>query len=188
METWVNLLFKYFRQYGSYLALLAFFVILIPWEYKEFWNIWWISLLIIMFCKPINDIFPKLTWIGKILPARRQLGIICGSFIIAHGVGAYMTGHEITPTTFTEPRNYLLWGVLWLWAAIPLLLTSNNFSVKKLKKNWKVLQRLSYFMFIFGALHLYFIKPDENFPVLVIVILWIVLKVMAAKKIVLWKK
>ena len=44
--------------------------------------------------------------------------------------------------------------------SIPLLITSNALSTKILGKNWKILQRLSYAMFILVAIHIYLIHKD----------------------------
>lgn len=182
----MNLLLKYFRLYWAFLALWAFAIFFIPQEYKEFGEIWWMLLLIIMFSKPIYDLFPKFSFLGKVLPLRRQLGIICASLIIAHGVWAYIVGWRIDGSTFANPQDFLLWGFLWAVVAVPLLATSNNFAVKLLKKRWKLLQRLAYFFFIFGVLHIYFIEKEIG--ILVILWVWIVMKVLAAKKVVIWKK
>lgn len=184
----MNTLIKYFRLYGAFLALGAFAIFFIPGEYEEFGELGWKLLLIIMFSKPIYDIFPRITLLWKLLPLRRQLWIICASCIIAHGVGAYLVGWRVTGATLSNPQDFLLWGILGWAVAVPLLLTSNNFAVKLLKKRWKLVQKLAYFFFVFGALHLYFIDPKEYFGVLILLIFWIVLKIMAAKKIVIWKR
>jgi DMSO/TMAO reductase YedYZ heme-binding membrane subunit len=71
---------------------------------------------------------------------------------------------------------------------LPLLLTSNTYAVKKLTKNWKVVQRLSYFMFVFAALHIYLVNPEKNFGITVVVGIWILLKILVANGVVIWKR
>lgn len=174
------------RSYGAYVSLLAITIFVYPEWFLEFGEIGWILLLIIMFSKPIYDIAPKLTWVGKILPFRRQLGIICGSFILAHGIGAYMIGYKITLQDLSNPSNFLLWGALWVLVMLPVLITSNNIAVRLLKKRWKIVQRLAYFFFIFWALHIYLI--EKSWWILIMIIVWILLKLLAANKVVIWKK
>jgi len=61
--------------------------------------------------------------------------------------------------------------------SIPLLITSNWISVWLLWKKWKGLQRLSYLMFIFVALHIFLIKKE--IWSLIIVWVWFLLYVFA---------
>ena len=181
----MNTCIALFKKYGAYLGLLGLLVLFFPQEYKDFWEYWWVLLIIIMFLSPTYKLFPKFSYLGKILPLRRQFGIICASFIIAHGVWAYMVGWRVDGGTFTNPSDFLLWGVLGWVVALPLLATSNNFAVKKLKKYWKVLQRLAYAMFLFWALHIYFIEKEIG--ILILLWVWVVMKILVMKKIVLWK-
>jgi len=184
----MNIILQYFRKYGSYLALSSLLVFLFPNEYKIFWENGWKLLMLIMFLSPVHSLFPKLPWIWKILPLRRQLGIICGSLILAHGVGAYMVWWDISLMSFTKPNTFIFWWLLGGLTSIPLLLTSNNLAIKLLKKRWKLIQRLSYFMFVFWGVHIYFINKEENLWALILIGLWMVMKVLVVKKIVLWKK
>ncbi len=49
-----------------------------------------------------------------------------------------------------------IWGSLSLMILLPVWLTSNDFSQKKLGKFWKMLQRLTYFSLIVIFLHVSF--------------------------------
>jgi len=46
--------------------------------------------------------------------------------------------------------------------AIPVLLTSNTFSMKLLRKRWKTVQRLSYFFFFFGGVHIFLVREESG--------------------------
>ncbi|OZO45760.1 hypothetical protein CGU37_27665 [Pseudomonas fluorescens] len=50
-------------------------------------------------------------------------------------------------------RPYIAVGMLGLSLAIPLALTSNNRSVRKLGRRWKSLHRLTYAVAMLGAVH-----------------------------------
>jgi len=56
--------------------------------------------------------------------------------------------------------SYLLWGSLAGSIIFLLGITSNTFSVKLLKRNWKRLHMLVFLALVFVALHIYFIAGD----------------------------
>jgi len=114
-----------------------------------------------------------------ILKFRRELAILVWVFWLAHGIGAFMDYKILINNSKTyveilfEPYVwkfswYMFWWMLALIVSIPLLITSNWLSTKKLWKHWKTLQRLSYFMFVFVAIHIFLIKWE----VLPLYIIW----------------
>jgi DMSO/TMAO reductase YedYZ heme-binding membrane subunit len=107
MNTFLNL----FRKYGSYLGFLALFIFFAPENFKNFGGIGWQILMFIMFLSPITKLFPRWTWLMRLMPLRRQLGIIAGALVLAHGAGAYMIGYE--PFSYIlDPQSYMFWGIL----------------------------------------------------------------------------
>lgn len=147
------------------LSLISLIVWFYPFEtYKDFWNISWILLLIVMFMRPLRDIFPKCKMITFLLKFRRELWILVWVFWIAHVVW-FIQINEYTHfyDLFFDQYNwkyqfYKFWWMLAFIVSIPLLFTSNWFFTHLLWKYWKTLQRLSYFMFITVAVHIFLIK------------------------------
>ena len=58
--------------------------------------------------------------------------------------------------------SYLAVGLIALIIATPLLLTSNNYAMRLLKKRWKLLHRMTYFMAIFVVLHIALIEWSRS--------------------------
>lgn len=167
--------FKYIKHIKIVLrifSLFSLFIFFTPWSYKDFWSFAWGLLVFIMFLRPISDIFHKVRSFKTILTLRRELWIIVWCFAIAHFVWYFIYESlwfsNIFDSQFWDFRGYLWWWSLALLVAFPLLFTSNNFSVNKLWKYWKTLQRLAYFMFFFTAIHIFLIHPFRDFwPILI---------------------
>jgi len=175
---------KYIKPIKIFLLMLSLSFLLIfafPIElFKQFWTAAWLLLIIVMFVRPLNDIFPKCKIFSFIMKFRRQLWILIWVFALAHTIGAFIDYMELIwhSKTYLELffdkyvwnyEKYLFWGMLAWIISFPLLITSNWISTKLLGKNWKTLQRFSYFMFIFTAIHIYLIKK-EIWP---LIVLWV---------------
>lgn len=68
-------------------------------------------------------------------------------------------------------NTFELLGTMALMIALPLFLTSNDKSMKFLKKNWHRLQKLSYLVLLFVVLHLWFLREIESITLLMTLIL-----------------
>lgn len=156
--------------------------------YKDFWEYAWYFLILVMFIRPISDIFLKCKIFSFLLKFRREFWILVWVFWLAHGIGSFMDQMILLNYSktyielFLDPYVwkytwYMFWGILAWIVSIPLLITSNGLSVSILWKYWKILQRFSYVMFIFVGLHIYFIKK-EIWP-LIIIWVWFILWVIA---------
>ncbi len=171
------------------LSLSFIVVFFFPREtYKDFWEYAWYFLILVMFIRPISDIFPKCKIFSFLLKFRREFWILVWVFWLAHGIGSFMDQMILLNYSktyielFLDPYVwkytwYMFWGILASIVSIPLLITSNGLSVSVLWKHWKTLQRFSYVMFIFVGLHIYFIKK-EIWP-LIIIWVWFILWVIA---------
>ncbi len=169
----------------QFAPLLGILVFIIPWKYKEFWEYAWYLLIVIMFVRPLADI-TKLRVLKLITSLRKELGIIVGSFSLAHVIG-YFLERNVPLSLLWDSIMWDPMGYLWVWMfafiiAIILTATSNIFSMKKLWKYWKKLQRLSYLMFIFVLMHIAFIKW-EYIPQLILFLLYSTVYILAYKKI-----
>lgn len=165
-------------------SLSSIAVFFMPTElFKDFWNISWYFLLLVMFIRPIHDIFPKCKIFSFLLKFRREYGILMAVFAIAHWIWAFMMYKWYAPEKsyvemFFESYVwdyawYMFWWMIAWIISIPLLITSNWISTQIMWKHWKTLQRLSYFVFIFTAIHIYLIKK-EIWPLIIILLWWII--------------
>lgn len=83
---------------------------------------------------------------------RRYLGIIMFNFAFIHYM--WLKGFNIIKYGLPEfIPNYQIFGMLALTLSLPLVITSNNFSVKKLGKFWKTLHYLVYPIMFLLVLH-----------------------------------
>lgn len=145
----------------------SMFVILFP-TFSSLYNISkllgiiaFLLLIIVMFAKAFMVIatpYAKNRFIAKILPAlrlltanRRQLGLCTFYFAMAHSIAMTLI-LQLSLSDFWQ-KGYLA-GLI---AAIALLIgavTSNNYSVKKLKKHWKKVQAVSYIALFAVLIHI----------------------------------
>lgn len=120
----------------------------------------WITLLIIVLSRPLADLL-QIKLIRKIQLNRKWLGLICGLAVILHVlVYAYTFNRPLTflfSPSYWNFAKFTGWGGLAFVTMIPLLLTSNNFAIRLLKKNWKRIQRLTYLFFIASGIHIYLV-------------------------------
>jgi DMSO/TMAO reductase YedYZ heme-binding membrane subunit/ferredoxin len=140
-------------------SLLSLLVFITPEYYLLFGKIGWFALVALLFIRPLADILPKQNLFCKLMIMRKGLGILAGSFIMAHSVG-YFLAHDLSlPASLIASQYWSLtnlfgWGMLGALVVIPLLLTSNRWSMKKLGTYWKPLQRLTYLLYLAGAIHI----------------------------------
>ena len=81
---------------------------------------------------------------------RQAMGISAAVWSLLHFI--IFLGAEGLRETFTQ-ANYIA-GFVAVLIVIPLLITSNRKSMKKLKRNWKKLQSFSYAAIFFSLLHI----------------------------------
>lgn len=157
-------IYKIVKRILQVLPLLWVFVIFDPTLYAQYWEFAWKLLILLLFLRPIRDIFPEYKILSKAVTLRKELWIISWIFAISHVVWYFLI-HNL-PVSFLfdsimwDPRGYL-W--IWMYAFIISLIltwTSNIFSIKLFKKHWKTIQKLSYFMLFTVAIHIALVKPD----------------------------
>ncbi len=187
----IDFLNKYVKQLKIFLLLLSLSSIIVYFSpidtYKEFGTLSWIFLIIVMLVRPLRDIFRKCKIFSFLAKFRREMWILVWVFWIAHTLGfaLIMQYPDWILWLFTDEYVWkfgwmLFWWMLAFLVSIPLLLTSNLFSIKLLWKNWKRLQYLAYAMFPLVAIHIYMIKWE--FWPLIPVIIWVILLIIAHLK------
>lgn len=86
-----------------------------------------------------------------IIPNRRELGILMFLLSLSHFF--WSKGFKVLLGITQSLPLFQVFGLLALLLATPLFLTSNNYSVRKLGKNWKKLHRLVYPIMFLLILH-----------------------------------
>ena len=126
----------------GYFALIAYIVTLLPSNFVVVFSMW-----------------KKAYGRRILLKNRRRLGLICFSFSASHGVLAL----EARDVDFLNLNTYIDYftGLGSMFIFTILALTSNNWSNRKLGKNWKKLHRLTYAALILLILHLFLAKQGE---------------------------
>lgn len=178
---------KYLNIIKKILLFVSFSSLLVLFFPKDlFWRYWeiaWKMLLVIMFASPLFSIFPKCKIFSFIMSLRKELGIIIWVFAIAHVAGYFLfkklwIDFFLNPIMW-DPTHYFGWGTFALLVTIPLLITSNNYSMKLLGKKWKKLQYLAYFMLIFTAIHIALVDNEKILPLSIVISFYLILKVLA---------
>lgn len=167
------------------LSIVTATIVIMPGLYKLRGSISRYILVIIVFSRPLANLFPQIKLFCKIVCIRKWLGIFCWSAALAHVVG-YFLFHEIPVGTILTNSAYWSFTTLlgrWMRAMIAMLipyLTSNCFSMRKLGKYRKTLQRFTYLAFIATGIHIYFVH--HNPTTLIIIALYILIYILAYKK------
>ena len=169
-------IYKIVKRILIFLPFISLWVIFDPSMYSDFWKYSWKILVLLLFLRPLRDIF-KYKILVKAVTLRKELWIISWVFAIAHAVWYFL--EKKLPISFLfysiswEPRGYLWVGMFTLITAIILTVTSNVFSIKKMWKYWKWVQRLSYLMLFLVSFHIAMVKPDELWTVVLVDITYV---------------
>ncbi len=122
-----------------------------------FFNISFISVFLLMIVRPLADIFEK-NWLRQLVILRKGLGILSSSIIVGFAMGkifdpesAYLS--TIFSLRFFSLSHFAFFAHLGDVTGLILLITSNVFSQRLLKRNWKRIQRLSYVYFYSGGIY-----------------------------------
>lgn len=197
LKTKLNLLNVYFQSdtfrkkihllfYFAIPSLLIISSIYLP-KYELFaqFGEWaWKMLLLVLFIKPIVKIlgYKELMWL---LTYRREMGILCFYFAFFHSVNNIILLQAYNLKNYLPFSNFLFTGLLAIIILIPLYISSNNLSMRYLKKNWKRLQYLSYLVLPLVSIHQIFLNPksDDVWGIIFLNIAFIILKILEYKKI-----
>ncbi len=179
------------RKILTYLPLVSLLVFTQYIDYRLFGKWGWWLLTFILFIRPLSDILPKLQILRTLTTLRKELGVMAGYFIIAHGIGyfyqkSYPVFGSFFNTQFWNFSNKFGWGMVGLVLAAIITGISNKWGIRTLKKYWKPVQRLTYLLFLTSAVHLYLAGYQRNLVIGITVSL-IILWFLAYQKRVLWK-
>lgn len=130
-------------------------------EFEHILGLWALRFLILtLLVTPLRDIF-RLNFIVY----RRALGLIAFYYVVMH-----FATYIILDRGFNWPdilkdvtqRWFIVIGFVAFLALIPLAVTSNQWSIRKLKKRWQTLHRLIYVIALAGAVH--FLMSVKSWP------------------------
>ncbi|MCW1410382.1 protein-methionine-sulfoxide reductase heme-binding subunit MsrQ [Rhizobium sp. 1AS11] len=121
-------------------------------SFELFLGIWTIRFLILTLAvSPARELFG---W--NYLRYRRALGLLTFYYALMHFTVYMVLDQAMDIAAVINDvlkRPFIMFGMAALAMLIPLALTSNNFSIRRLGKNWIWLHRLVYIIAASGALH-----------------------------------
>ncbi len=158
---------KVTRALDSYALLAA--LLAIPWAWLAFgyltgrlfygemvhasgdWAIWFVMAALAV--TPLHRLFPRQAWTTWLLPRRRYLGVAAFASMALHAT-VYVLRLGDLPRILAEALEA---GMLAGWLAftifVPLAVTSNDASVRKLGPSWKRLHRVVYAAAVLSFAH-----------------------------------
>ncbi len=110
--------------------------------YGQDWAAW--LLLLTLAVTPLRLLFRKASWALWLMRRRRDLGVASFAYAALH-TGIYLWRKGALALDTSEIRqDFIIAGWLAFVLFLPLAATSNDVSVRALKRNWKRLHRLVY--------------------------------------------
>lgn len=101
-------------------------------------------LFVALAATPLRLLFPRVRWTRWLVLYRRDFGVAVFAYAAAHTI-AYLVREAVLADIIADALTAgILTGWLALLIFLPLALTSNDYSVRKLGRRWKVLHRLVY--------------------------------------------
>ena len=106
------------------------------------WAVWF--LMAALAVTPLHRLFPRQPWTAWLLPRRRYLGVAAFAYAALHAAIYVLRIGELPRILAEALEAGLLAGWLAFAIFVPLALTSNNASMRKLGRAWKRLHRAVY--------------------------------------------
>jgi sulfoxide reductase heme-binding subunit YedZ len=120
--------------------------------FEHFLGLWTIRFLILTLAvSPARDLFG---W--NYLRYRRALGLLTFYYALMHFTVYMVLDQALVIQAVIDDvvkRPFIMFGMGGLALLVPLAVTSNNFSIRRLGQNWTRLHRLVYIVATCGALH-----------------------------------
>ncbi len=170
---------QYIRYFLIFLAIFSIWFLFFPNSTKESWEKAILVLWIILWM----PILARVLWIKIVqvlMPLRKELWILMGMLAVVHGIGYLITNSTVFFQSYFWWKNgFISYFVFWFTAlifTIPLLLTSNTWSITQLWKNWKRLHRLSYLIIVLVVIHvvlLKFAREIDYTPIILLILLFL---------------
>jgi len=128
-------------------------------------------------------ITPVRDYLGvNLVKFRRALGVTAFFYILLHFLVWFILDMQDIGRALSDivKRPYILIGMSALVLMLPLALTSNNWSIRRLNpKRWKNLHKLTYLILPLGGLHYYMLQklPGEPLIYLSVIVVLLLMRV-----------
>lgn len=110
-------------------------------------------LIVTMAATPLGLMFPKATWVRWLKTRRRHLGVAAFAYSMLHAA-VYIQNRPDLEFILEQATEVGMWtGWLGLLLILILAVTSNDMSVRLLKRGWKKLHRVIYIIAILVFIH-----------------------------------
>jgi len=115
-------------------------------------------LVVALMVTPLRVMFANAHWPRWLLARRRYLGVAAFGYAGLHTL-AYLIELGAIEQVLSDLAKLGIWtGWVAFLVFVPLVLTSNDLSVRRMGRSWKTLQRIVYGAAVFTALHWIFIE------------------------------
>jgi sulfoxide reductase heme-binding subunit YedZ len=102
-------------------------------------------LLLTLALTPLARLWPRARWLGWLRRRRRYFGVAAFAYAAIHAAVYAMRKPDLA-AILAEAAEPALWtGWIGFVIMLPLALTSNDWSLRALKRHWRVLHRGAYF-------------------------------------------
>lgn len=115
------------------------------------WAAW--LLMATLAVTPLRLAFRRAAWTLWLMRHRRDLGVASFAYAAGHTIAYLWKKASLSAVLGEMSEGYLIAGWLALALFLPLAITSNDKSVRALKRSWKVLHRLVYPAAVLTFLH-----------------------------------
>ncbi|KIC10487.1 sulfite oxidase [Leisingera sp. ANG-M1] len=117
----------------------------------------------------------------NLMKFRRAIGLLCFFYVLCHLLVWLVLDVQILGQILADiaKRPYITIGMGAFVLMLPLAVTSNNLSVRKLGRNWPKLHRLTYAAGLLGGIH--FVMLAKGFQLEPLVYLGLVLLLLALR-------
>ncbi|MDF1606594.1 ferric reductase-like transmembrane domain-containing protein [Hoeflea sp. YIM 152468] len=117
-------------------------------------------MIIAMILTPLRMVFPKSAGVLWLMRRRRYLGVAAFSYAALHTL-YYLIDLGSLSAVVADITKFGIWtGWVAFVIFVPLAMTSNDASVRYLRRSWKLLQRFVYPAAVATLLHWIFVHDD----------------------------
>ena len=101
----------------------------------------------------------------NLLRFRRAVGVLAFTYVALHLLVWLVLDVQVLSRIWADivKRPYITIGMIGFLMLLPLALTSNNWSVRRLGPKWRQLHKLTYIAVLFGAVH--FVMLRKGFQI-----------------------
>ncbi|NTJ42628.1 protein-methionine-sulfoxide reductase heme-binding subunit MsrQ [Agrobacterium larrymoorei] len=121
-------------------------------DFEHLLGIWALRFLCLgLVITPMRDLFNI-----NLIAYRRALGLIAFYYVLAHFAVYLVLDRGLVMSSILSDilkRPYIMLGMAGLVMLVPLAVTSNRWSIRKLGSRWNTLHKLAYPVLIVGVLH-----------------------------------